>query len=96
MMYGSTSSSSEDMRTSSDSASSWLGSNDHCHGHEFRAAIVKVVSKQLESVLVEQNHCQGLHIVRANYWQEEGQHENPLMLGALPLSVHQTEHMRSG
>jgi hypothetical protein len=50
----------------------------------------------LESVLVEQNHCQGLHIVRANYWQEEGQHENPLMLGALPLSVHQTEHMRSG
>ena len=29
--------------------------------------MVRVVSKQLDSVRVEQNHCQGLQTVRASY-----------------------------
>lgn len=45
--------------------------------------MVRVVSRQLESVLVEQNHCQGLRTVAASYylinirldkytWQDQG------------------------
>ena len=37
-----------------------------CHGHPLRAKIVKSVSKQLERVREEQNHCQGFRIVRIN------------------------------
>lgn len=46
-------------------------STAHCHGHRLSAAIVKVVSKQFESVRVEQNHCQGLQTVRASYPTQE-------------------------
>ena len=46
-------------------------SNAHCHGHKLSAATVKVVSKQFESVRVEQNHCQGLQTVRASYPTQE-------------------------
>lgn len=40
---------------------------DHCQGQKFSATTVKDVSRQLESVRVEQNHCQGLQTVRASY-----------------------------
>ena len=33
------------------------------HGQKYSAAIVIVVSRQLENVLVEQNHCHGLNTV---------------------------------
>lgn len=32
-----------------------------CHGQLYTAMLVKVVSRQLDSVRVEQNHCHGLH-----------------------------------
>lgn len=40
---------------------------DHFHGHSSKAAIVRVVSRQLDNVLVEQNHCHGFRTVAANY-----------------------------
>lgn len=42
---------------------------DHCHGHMSNAAIVRDVSKQLDKVLVEQNHCQGFKTVAINFEQ---------------------------
>lgn len=42
-------------------------SKDHSQGHKSKATIVIVVSKQFDRVLVEQNHCQGLATVKANY-----------------------------
>lgn len=36
-------------------------------GQKFRATIVKAVSNELERVLVEQNHCQGLNKVIKSY-----------------------------
>ena len=48
-------------------SSSSSGSIDHCQGQKFSATTVKVVSRQLERVRVEQNHCQGLQTVRASY-----------------------------
>lgn len=42
-------------------------SKDHSQGHKSKATIVIVVSKQFDKVLVEQNHCQGLATVKANY-----------------------------
>jgi hypothetical protein len=39
---------------------------DHCHGHRSNATTVIVVSTQFDSVLVEQNHCQGLRTVANN------------------------------
>lgn len=33
-------------------------------GHSKRASVVNVVSKQFDSVLVEQNHCHGLNTVK--------------------------------
>jgi len=42
-------------------------SKDHSQGHKSRATTVIVVSKQFDRVLVEQNHCQGLATVKANY-----------------------------
>lgn len=33
------------------------------HGQKLRATIVKTISEELERVLVEQNHCQGLNRV---------------------------------
>ena len=33
-----------------------------CHGQLYRATMVRVVSRELEKVLVEQNHCHGLNI----------------------------------
>ena len=47
-------------------SSSSSASVDQCHGQRFNATTVKVVSRQLESVRVEQNHCQGLQTVRAS------------------------------
>lgn len=38
----------------------------HRHGHHTRAADVSVVSRQFDRVRVEQNHCQGLQMVKAN------------------------------
>ena len=34
------------------------------HGQYRKAITVKVVSRQFDSVRVEQNHCQGLHTVK--------------------------------
>ena len=48
-------------------SSSSSASIDHCQGQKFSATTVRVVSRQLESVRVEQNHCQGLQTVRASY-----------------------------
>ena len=48
-------------------SSSSSASIDHCQGQNFSATTVRVVSRQLESVRVEQNHCQGLQTVRASY-----------------------------
>ena len=48
-------------------SSSSSGSIDQCQGQKLSATTVKVVSMQLESVRVEQNHCQGLQTVRASY-----------------------------
>lgn len=42
----------------------------HCHGHQTSAAAVSVVSRQFDSVRVEQNHCQGLHAVNAS-WEKD-------------------------
>ena len=53
-------------RPSSSTSSSSSGSMDHCHGQKLSATIVNVVSRQLESVRVEQNHCHGLQTVRAS------------------------------
>lgn len=39
----------------------------HFHGHSSSATIVRVVSRQLDNVLVEQNHCQGFRTVAASY-----------------------------
>lgn len=47
--------------------SSSFGSIDHCQGQKLSATIVNVVSRQLERVRVEQNHCHGLQIVRPSY-----------------------------
>lgn len=38
-------------------------SEDSFQGQKYNAAIVKVVSRPFENVLVEQNHCHGLAIV---------------------------------
>lgn len=40
---------------------------NHCHGHSDNAAIVNEVSVQFDNVRVEQNHCQGLKVVKASY-----------------------------
>lgn len=40
--------------------------SDAGQGHRDSAAVVRVVSRLLERVRVEQNHCQGLHTVTAN------------------------------
>jgi hypothetical protein len=32
-----------------------------CHGQKYSAVMVNVVSRELENVLVEQNHSQGLN-----------------------------------
>lgn len=37
-----------------------------CHGQKYAATTVRVVSRQLEKVRVEQNHCQGLATVNAS------------------------------
>ena len=37
-----------------------------CHGQLYSAIIVKVVSRELENVLVEQNHCHGLTTVSSS------------------------------
>jgi hypothetical protein len=42
-------------------------SDDNFQGQKYKAAIVKVVSKQFENVLVEQNHCHGLAIVMRSF-----------------------------
>ena len=55
---------------SSSTLSSSLGSRDHCQGQKLRATIVKMVSREFESVRVEQNHCHGLQTVRASYWSQ--------------------------
>lgn len=55
--------------------SSWkdtvLTSEGHFHGHKLKATMVSVVSRQLDSVLVEQNHCQGLRTVKSNYTKNQ-------------------------
>lgn len=38
--------------------------------------IVKVVSRQFESVRVEQNHCQGLQMVRTSYGASHRKHQS--------------------
>jgi len=38
--------------------------------------IVKVVSRQFESVRVEQNHCQGLQMVRRSYSASHSKHQS--------------------
>lgn len=52
---------------SSSTLSSSSDFKDHCHGHKYNAIIVSVVSRQLDNVRVEQNHCQGLTTVNASY-----------------------------
>lgn len=47
------------------------GFTDHCQGHKSSATIVMVVSRQLDKVLVEQNHCHGLTTVKANCTQHK-------------------------
>ena len=37
------------------------------HGQKYNAAMVKVVSREFENVLVETNHCQGLRTVIRSY-----------------------------
>lgn len=43
-----------------------VGNIVHLQGHVDRAAAVNAVSRQFDSVRVEQNHCHGLHVVNAN------------------------------
>jgi hypothetical protein len=42
---------------------------DQCHGQLYKAITVRVVSKQFDSVRVEQNHCHGLKTVNARVAQ---------------------------
>lgn len=44
-----------------------LGVIVHLHGQKYNATTVKVVSRQLDKVLVEQNHCHGLTTVSIRY-----------------------------
>lgn len=60
-------------------------SNAHRHGHKLSAATVKVVSKQFESVRVEQNHCQGLQTVRASYPAQEHESSARHSAGSIKL-----------
>jgi hypothetical protein len=46
-----------------------LALRDQCHGQLYKAITVRVVSKQFDSVRVEQNHCQGLKTVNARVAQ---------------------------
>jgi hypothetical protein len=46
-----------------------LAPRDQCHGQLYKAITVRVVSRQFDSVRVEQNHCQGLKIVNARVTQ---------------------------
>ena len=43
-----------------------IGLEPHWKGQKHSAATVKVASTQLDSVRVEQNHCQALQTVRAS------------------------------
>ena len=61
------SSSSLPRKLSSSISSSAFDSTDHCQGQKLSATTVKVLSRQFESVRVEQNHCHGLQTVRASY-----------------------------
>jgi len=51
-------------------------SRTQCHGQIFNAMMVKVVSRQFESVRVEQNHCQGLQMVRRSYSASQRKHQS--------------------
>lgn len=54
-------------KPNSSSCSSPDLSRIQCHGQKYSAMIVNVFSKQFESVRVEQNHCQGLQVVKRSY-----------------------------
>lgn len=55
------------LRPSRSIPSSVFVSSDQCHGHQYRATVVNVVSKQFDKVRVEQNHCQGLQTLSVSY-----------------------------
>lgn len=61
---------------------------DHCHGHKTNATIVMVVSRQFERVRVEQNHCQGLRTVTANYPRSVGVCESRANRGSAPAALY--------
>ena len=48
---------------------------DQCHGQKESAVIVRVVSRQLDKVRVEQNHCHGLQMVNASYKGRGARHQ---------------------
>ena len=73
-------------------SSSSSASIDHCQGQKFSATTVRVVSRQLERVRVEQNHCQGLQTVRASYRIRDP--SDQLMPQLIKMAVHSGTYSR--